>query len=250
MIEKKILSLAASITKLLIINLFLLQSNLYATEKKYEENEEGILSLMYHRFEENEYPSTNVKMEVFKKHIEIIKKNNYDFFDPKDFEKKFYEVKLNKTILITIDDAFLSFYQNAWPYLKQNKIPFILFTSTEFIGKKGYMNIDQLKEVESESFAYLGNHSHSHGYMVEFDKKSFINFGTAQDHKKVYEKEKGPNTGGMGAYSPAPVVTAEVHKRIMQEVIEPTISGMAAEGNNQGGKGKKGGKGAGKKGKV
>ena len=152
-----------------------MQSNLYATEKKYEENEEGILSLMYHRFEENEYPSTNVKMEVFKKHIEIIKNNNYDFFDPKDFEKKFYEVKLNKTILITIDDAFLSFYQNAWPYLKQNKIPFILFTSTEFIGKKGYMNIDQLKEVESESFAYLGNHSHSHGYMVEFDKKNFIN---------------------------------------------------------------------------
>ena len=146
MIEKKILSLAASITKLVIISLFLLQTNLYATEKKYEKDEKGILSLMYHRFEENKYPSTNIKMDVFKKHMEIIKNNNFEFFDPKDFEKEFYNVKVNKKILITIDDAFLSFYNNAWPVLKKNQIPFILFTSTETIGNKGYMTMDQLKE--------------------------------------------------------------------------------------------------------
>ena len=173
MIEKEILSLAASITKLVIINLFLLQTSLYATEKKYEEEEKGILSLMYHRFEENKYPSTNIKMDVFKKHMEIIKNNNFEFFDPKDFEKEFYNVKVNKKILITIDDAFLSFYNNAWPYLKENQIPFILFTSTETIGNKGYMTMDQLKEVESYSFAYLGNHSHSHEYMVEFDFEKY-----------------------------------------------------------------------------
>ena len=114
-------------------------------------------------------------MAVFKKHMEIIKNNNFEFFDPKDFEKEFYNVKINKKILITIDDAFLSFYNNAWPYLKENQIPFILFTSTETIGNKGYMNIKQLKEVESYSFAYLGNHSHSHEYMIEFDFKKFKN---------------------------------------------------------------------------
>jgi len=152
-----------------------LQSNLYATEKKYERNEKGILSLMYHRFEENKYPSTNIKMNIFKQHIDIIKKNNLEFFDPKDFEKKFYEVKINKRILITIDDAFSSFYKNAWPYLRENQIPFILFTSTETIGNKGYMNIDELKEVESYSFAYLGNHSHSHEYMIEFNFEKFKN---------------------------------------------------------------------------
>jgi peptidoglycan/xylan/chitin deacetylase (PgdA/CDA1 family) len=175
MIEKKILSLAASITKLIIINLFLLQTVVYATEKQYHHNEQGILSLMYHRFDENKYPSTNIKMDVFKKQIEIIKRNNFEFFDPKNFSEEFKKVKTDKKILITIDDAFLSFYENAWPFLKENQIPFILFTSTDFIGKKGYMNIDQLREVEKESFAYLGNHSHMHEYMVTFDFNKFTN---------------------------------------------------------------------------
>ncbi len=152
-----------------------MQTVVYATEKQYHHNEQGILSLMYHRFDENKYPSTNIKMDVFKKQIEIIKRNNFEFFDPKNFSEEFNKVKTDKKILITIDDAFLSFYENAWPFLKENQIPFILFTSTDFIGKKGYMNIDQLREVEKESFAYLGNHSHMHEYMVTFDFNKFTN---------------------------------------------------------------------------
>jgi phosphoribosylamine--glycine ligase len=54
---------------------------------------------------------------------------------------------------------------------------------------------------------------------------------TSQDHKRVGDKDTGPNTGGMGAYSPAPVVTQEIHNRIMEEVIYPTVRGMASEGN-------------------
>ena len=158
-----------------------MQTSLYATEKKYEKDEKGILSLMYHRFEENKYPSTNIKMAVFKKHMELIKNNNFEFFDPKDFEKEFYNVKINKKILITIDDAFLSFYNNAWPFLKENQIPFILFTSTETIGNKGYMTMDQLKEIVSYGFAYFGNHSHSHEYMVEFDFEKY----TADINKSI-----------------------------------------------------------------
>ena len=152
-----------------------MQTTVYATEKQYQHDEQGILSLMYHRFDENKYPSTNIKMDVFKQQIEIIKKNNFGFFDPKNFSEEFNKVKTDKKILITIDDAFLSFYENAWPFLKENQIPFILFTSTDFIGKKGYMNIDQLREVEKESFAYLGNHSHMHEYMVTFDFNKFTN---------------------------------------------------------------------------
>ena len=56
--------------------------------------------------------------------------------------------KVKKKILLTIDDAFLSFYEVAWPYLKKNKIPFILFVSTEPIGKFGYMNWSQIKEMK------------------------------------------------------------------------------------------------------
>jgi phosphoribosylamine--glycine ligase len=55
-------------------------------------------------------------------------------------------------------------------------------------------------------------------------------FASSQDHKPRDEGDKGPNTGGMGAYSPAPVVTADIHERVMREIIEPTVKGMAAEG--------------------
>ncbi|MDC2995938.1 polysaccharide deacetylase family protein [Candidatus Pelagibacter sp.] len=128
---------------------------------------------MYHRFNENKYPSTNIQMEIFKKHMEIITKKKYNFLNPIDFDRNFHKVKTNKEILITIDDGFLSFYENAWPYLKENKIPFILFISTEAVGKNGYMNWEQIKEIERETFAFIGNHSHSHEYLLEFSFNKF-----------------------------------------------------------------------------
>ena len=108
-------------------------------------------------------------MEIFKKHLNLIKKNNYNFYNPQEFNLYFNKPKLNKKILITIDDAFSSFYENAWPLLKKNKVPFILFVSTEPVGKHGYMTWDQLREIEKENFVFLGNHSHSHEYMINFE---------------------------------------------------------------------------------
>ena len=130
---------------------------------------------MYHRFNENKYPSTNIKMEVFKNHIEIINQFNYRFYNPTNLEKEFYIPRKQKVILLTIDDAFESFYLEAWPFLKKNKIPFILFVSTEPIGNKGYMTWDQIKEIEKESFAFIGHHSHSHEYLIDKTKEDFIN---------------------------------------------------------------------------
>ena len=128
---------------------------------------------MYHRFNENKYPSTNIKMEIFKKQIQIINNNNFEFYNPKKFDLDFNEPKLDKKILITIDDAFSSFYENAWPFLKENKIPFILFVSTEPVGKNGYMTWSQIKEIEKEDFVFIGNHSHSHEYLVEYNFEKF-----------------------------------------------------------------------------
>ncbi|MEH8076012.1 phosphoribosylamine--glycine ligase [Gallibacterium anatis] len=68
-------------------------------------------------------------------------------------------------------------------------------------------------------------------FIVMVDGKNVEPMATSQDHKRVGEGDTGLNTGGMGAYSPAPVVTQEVHQRIMQEVIYPTVNGMAAENN-------------------
>lgn len=67
-------------------------------------------------------------------------------------------------------------------------------------------------------------------FIVMADGKTALPFATSQDHKRVGEGDTGLNTGGMGAYSPAPVVTPEIHQRIMDEVINPTMAGMAADG--------------------
>ena len=129
---------------------------------------------MYHRFNENKYPSTNIQMNVFYDQIKLIKNSNYEFLQPNDFEKDFDKAKKQKKILLTIDDAFESFYKNAWPYLKKNKIPFILFVSTEPVGRKGYMTWEQIKEIEKQSFAVIGHHSHSHDYLIDKNNLEFI----------------------------------------------------------------------------
>ncbi len=130
---------------------------------------------MYHRFNEFKYPSTNISMDVFKKHVELILDENLSFYHPKKFENEFNLPKEEKKVLLTIDDAFQSFYENAWPYLKKNKIPFILFVSTEPVGNKGYMNWEQIKEVENSEFAVIGHHSHSHDYLIDKSQEIFLN---------------------------------------------------------------------------
>ena len=69
-------------------------------------------------------------------------------------------------------------------------------------------------------------------FIVIVDGRNAIPFASSQDHKAAYDGDKGPNTGGMGAYSPAPVVTNDVHQKIIQQVIEPTVRGMAEDGND------------------
>ena len=144
---------------------------------------------MYHRFNESKYPSTNIQMDIFKNQIKIIKKSNYVFSDPSKFNKKFQTPKKNKEILITIDDGFESFYLEAWPHLKKNKIPFILFISTEPVGKKGYMTWDQIKEIEIEKFVFIGHHSHTHNYLIDGTNDKFIE--DIKKANKIFLKELG-----------------------------------------------------------
>jgi phosphoribosylamine--glycine ligase len=67
-------------------------------------------------------------------------------------------------------------------------------------------------------------------FIVMVDGKNILAMATSQDHKRLLDGDKGPNTGGMGAYSPAPVVTPQLHARVLREVIQPVVRGMAAEG--------------------
>lgn len=134
----------------------------------------------------------------------------------------------------------------ATAYIKEQGAPIVVKADGLAAGK-GVI----LAETEAEAIAAIedmlaGNKFGDAGHRVvveEFlvgeeasficivDGKNVLPMATSQDHKARDNGDKGPNTGGMGAYSPAPVVTAEIEKRIMQEVIEPTVKGMAAEGN-------------------
>ena len=129
----------------------------------------GLISLMYHRFDENKYPSTNIRMNEFIEHINLIEQNEIKFINPKNFENEVINNKNQRKILLTIDDGFSSFYNNAWPVLKSKKIPFILFVSTREVGKSGYMNWSQINELHKYEFVEIGNHSHTHDYLVDFN---------------------------------------------------------------------------------
>ena len=86
------------------------------------------------------------------------------------------------------------------------------------LGGGGRVVIEEFLEGEEASF------------IVVSDGTTALSLATSQDHKRLGDGDRGPNTGGMGAYSPAPIVTANVHARVMQEIVLPTLAGMASEG--------------------
>jgi len=135
----------------------------------------GVITLMYHRFNENKYPSTNIRNEIFQKQLEIINELNIEFIGFKDFKSIMKTGTEESYILLTIDDAFESFYLNAWPILKARNIPFILFINTREIGKNGYMSWKQIYELQKSDLMTIGNHSHSHDYLVDWQNDKIIN---------------------------------------------------------------------------
>ena len=184
------------IKKFFIIKLFItilaFQNNLYSNSSLENIDDFGIISLMYHRFEENKYPSTNIKMNDFKNHLKVIKENKIKFVNPKKFEEELINNKKQRKVLLTIDDGFSSFYDNAWPILKKEKIPFILFISTKEVGLFNYMTWDQIREIEQEDFVEIGNHSHTHEYLA--DENGEIITADIKKSIKIFKKELGKNS--------------------------------------------------------
>ena len=176
----------------MFLPILIFHNNLYPSSKINNIEDYGIISLMYHRFEENKYPSTNIRIDDFKKHISIIENNNIKFINSNNFEEELKNNKLQRKILLTIDDGFLSFYENAWPILKKKKIPFILFVSTREVGANNYMTWEQIKELSKENFVEIGNHSHTHEYLVDESKELIV-----EDIKKsisIFKEKLGKNS--------------------------------------------------------
>lgn len=88
-----------------------------------------------------------------------------------------------------------------------------------------------LKQAASKLIIEEFMHGEEASVFAISDGESYKIIGNAQDHKRIFDNDKGPNTGGMGAYSPAPIVTDEMLKRVEEEIIAPTITGMRAEGH-------------------
>ena len=131
-------------------------------------------------------------MNDFLEHIKIIEENNINFINPKNFENEIKNNKTQRKILLTIDDGFSSFYENAWPILKKKKIPFILFVSTREVGAFNYMTWDQIREISEENFVEIGNHSHTHEYLVE--EKSELIKNDIEKSISIFKKELGKNS--------------------------------------------------------
>ena len=129
---------------------------------------------MYHRFNENKYPSTNVRNEIFIEQLKLINNTRIEFITFKKFEEIITTSISKNYILLTIDDAFESFYLNAWPILKSKRIPFVLFVSTREVGKNGYMTWDQIREIDESDLVSIGNHSHSHEYLIDWENNKII----------------------------------------------------------------------------
>ena len=134
----------------------------------------------------------------------------------------------------------------AIAYIKEKGAPIVVKADGLAAGKGVILAQTEAEAIEAVSDMLSGNKFGEAGarvvveqflvgeeasFIVMVDGEDVLPLATSQDHKARDNGDKGPNTGGMGAYSPAPVVTQEIHNRIMAEVIMPTVKGMAAEGN-------------------
>ncbi len=168
------------------------QIKTFASSNEPKIEDYGLISIMYHRFNENKYPSTNIQMDVFQEQLKVIEEEGIKFIDPSKIKEHIFKNKHERKLLLTIDDGLLSFYNNAWPLLKSKKIPFILFVNTREVGAYNYMNWDQIKELFNEDFVEIGNHSHSHEYLVE-EEPDFIKNDILKSIN-IFEEKLGKNS--------------------------------------------------------
>ncbi|MCK5524229.1 MAG: phosphoribosylamine--glycine ligase [Thiomargarita sp.] len=161
--------------------------------------------------------------------------------------KVFTKDFLKRHNIPTADYASFTDVEKAIAYIRQIGVPIVVKADGLAAGKGVIIAQTEEEAIQAVQDMLKGNAFGEAGHRViieaflQGEEASFIcivdgehilPLATSQDHKPRDEGDKGPNTGGMGAYSPAPVVTPEVHARIMAEIIKPTVRGMAAEGNS------------------
>ena len=183
--------------------------------------------------------------------VDVFRANNLKIFGPtkaaaqlessKDFAKAFMQRHSIPTAKYqTFTDA-----QKAHNYVAQEGAPIVIKADGLAAGK-GVVVAMNLDEAHAAIDAMLADNKlgsagsrvvieefltgEEASFIVMVDGKNILTLATSQDHKRLLDGDQGPNTGGMGAYSPAPCVTPEIHARALREVIRPTVEGMAKDG--------------------
>lgn len=128
-----------------------------------------VSAFIYHRFGESRYAATNIDTDVFEKQLIWLKEQRLSTISVSELEKALATGNKLEGVMITIDDAYSSFYQNAFPLIKKYQIKASLFVNTEQVGQKGYMSWSQIKEV-MEAGIEIGNHTHTHLQLLSLPK--------------------------------------------------------------------------------
>ena len=158
--------------------------------------------------------------------------------------KAFMKDLCKKNNIPTADYGVFDSYNKASNFIKKNKIPIVVKADGLASGKgvsvcltkeEALKNVKEIlngkfkssKKVVLEEFL----EGEELSYFLIVDENTYHFFGSAQDHKRVAEGDTGPNTGGMGAYSPAPILTTSLEKKIKEKIIEPTLNAMKVAGH-------------------
>lgn len=156
----------------LLLLLFVFSCNASSTEQENQAEpeiaagERSFVCMVYHRFGDDRYPSTNISIPAFRVHLQYLKSNNFDVMTLSEAVKYLQNAgENNKVAVITVDDGYTSFITGALPLLKEFGFPATLFVNTETVGSGSYLNWDQLRLVK-EAGIEIGNHSHSHPYFL------------------------------------------------------------------------------------
>ena len=186
--------------------------------------------------------------------VDFLKKHKIKVFGPNKFaaklegSKAFMKMICKQNNIPTAEFKICKNTKQVKNFLKKSKLP-IVVKADGLASGKGVTICNTNKQIlKNTSEIFKGKFQSSQkvvleefldgeeaSYFIIVDNNSFQFFGTAQDHKRVYENDKGPNTGGMGAYSPAKIITKNIEKKIISKIIKPTLKALKNKNNSYSG---------------
>ena len=182
--------------------------------------------------------------------VNFLEENNIKVFGPNKYasklegSKSFMKKICSKYNIPTAKFNICKTNSQVYKCLKNYKLPIVVKADGLAAGKGVTICKSKKQVLKVSSEIFKGKFKSSKKIVLEefldgeeasffliVDKKNFRFFGTAQDHKRVFEKDKGPNTGGMGAYSPAPIINRKIKDKIIEKIVKPTLLALRKERN-------------------